>query len=297
MRRHLPSITGLRAFEAAARHLSFTRAAIELNLTPTAISHQIKNLEDLLGAALFVRDRNVIHLTSLGADYLHSIAPAIFEICAATDRAADANKQNILRVACLNTYAVKCLIPNLKIFRTSHPDITLRLSTWVSFEHMVRHDYDVGIRYGSGDWPRMHAEKIANEEIFPVCSPMLLRSPPGLRKPENLQAYTIIRTETRILHDDWRLWLERAGTEIKDFPDEIACDSLSASLQAAIDGLGVALARSSVVKGDLATGRLVEPFDIRLSCILEGYYLVASAEAMVLPKVKAFRDWILAGLN
>src|SRR5918998_2346871 len=126
MRRNLPSTASLRAFEAAARHLSFTRAALELNLTQTAVSHQVKSLEDLLGVTLFLRERQGIRLTDVARDYLEAIRPALFGISAATERAMDSNKENVLTVACLGTFAIKCLIPNLGKFRERNPDIALR---------------------------------------------------------------------------------------------------------------------------------------------------------------------------
>jgi LysR family glycine cleavage system transcriptional activator len=295
MRRHLPTIASLRAFEAAARHLSFTKAAIELNLTQTAISHQIKTLEGLLGVRLFVRDPEGIQLTDIGRDYLSTISPAMFEIMAATNRVGDAAQENVLRVACLGTFAIKSLIPNLSKFRKRHPGIILRLTTLKSFEDIVRHDYDVAIRYGDGQWPRTLADKIADEEVFPICSPKLLNADPPLRCVEDLRQHTIIRTESAVLRDYWDLWLETAGSKPMKFFDEIYCDSLATTIQAAMDGLGVALTRASVTKVDLASGRLVEPFAVRFRCAFEGYYVVTFPEFADLHKVKAFRSWALGG--
>jgi LysR family transcriptional regulator, glycine cleavage system transcriptional activator len=295
MKRHLPSITSLRAFEATARHLSFTRAAIELNLTQTAVSHQIKTLEGLLGVRLFVREPNGVQLTDTGRDYLSAISPAMFEIVSATNRVGDAVSENILHVACLGTYAIKCLIPNLSKFRMRYPDITLRMTTLKSFEEIVRHNYDVAIRYGDGRWPRMLADKIADEEIFPICSPTLLNSDRPLRHLDDLRRHTIIRTESPVLRDYWDLWVETAGGKSMEFSNEISCDSLATTIQAAMDGLGVALARSSVTKVELASGRLVEPFTVRFPCAFEGYYVVTFPELADLHKVKAFRSWVLGG--
>lgn len=283
----------LRAFEAAARHLSFTRAALELNLTQTAISHQIKTLEQMLGTRLFSRDRDGIHLTDIGRDYLAAIRPAIFGISNATDRVADIQNENILRVACLGTFAIKCLVPKLREFRKRYPNISIRLTTLRSFEELVRHDYDVAIRYGDGQWPRMLIDRISAEEVFPICSPALMKSPPGLRSPDDLQFYTIVRLESDVLRDYWSLWLEAAGCKSLQFSQEITCNSLSTTIQAAMDGLGVAMARSSVTKDDLATGRLVEPFEVRLPCTSEGYYVTVFPEQADLHKVKSFRNWIV----
>src|SRR5450432_554027 len=156
MRNRLPSMMSLRAFEAAARHLSFTRAAIELNLTQTAISHQIKNLEDLLQVKLFVRNANMIALTEVGEVYLRSVSTAILEISAATDRATDRSDENMLTVQCLGLFAIKRLLPHLHDFRAQHPAISLKLRTIQSFENNFHHDFDVAIWHGSGGWAGGH---------------------------------------------------------------------------------------------------------------------------------------------
>jgi LysR family transcriptional regulator, glycine cleavage system transcriptional activator len=293
MIKRLPSLTSLRAFEAAARHLSFTRAALELNLTQTAISHQIKTLERLLGAVLFSRDRNGIHLTTFGNEYLSTIKPALFQISIATTRAGYSRNENVLRIASLGTFAIKCLVPKLHKFRKKYPKISIHLTTTTSFRELLQHDYDIEIRYGSGDWKNMSADRISEEEVFPICSPRLLKSGSGLRTPDDLRFHTIIRTESDVLRDYWQLWFETARSKPVEFANEITCNSLSTTIQAAADSLGVALARSTVTKDDLAAGRLVEPFGIRLACPAEGYYVVVSPEFAELQKVKAFRNWIL----
>lgn len=297
MSRRFPSITGLRAFEAAARHLSFTRAALELNLTQTAVSHQIKTLERLLGAHLFSRERDGIHLTEAGQDYLAAIRPAMFEISAATNRVGDKRNENVLRVACLGTFAIKCLVPKLREFRARHPKISIRLTTLRSFEELVRHDYDVAIRYGNGQWPRVLADQISSEEVFPICSPRLVNGSPGLHKLDDLRFHTIIRTESDVLRDYWPLWLETAGCKTMEFSQEITCNSLATTIQAAMDGLGVALARSTITKDELQSGRLVEPFKARLPCGAEGYYVTALPELAALQKVKFFREWVLEAIR
>lgn len=298
MLRRLPSMSGLRAFEATARHLSFTQAATELNLTQGAVSHQIKNLEDLLGLKLFVRDGNAIRLTEAGQEYLTSARAAITEVLVATDRAIDRQRGDVLTIACLGTFAIKSLIPNLSDFVRRYPQIGLRIRTLVPLIEMAPQDYDVSIQYGTGaDWPGMVAHKIGGEELFPVCSPMLLRNGKGLATPKDLARQTIIRTASPlILRDDWPLWLEKAGVSGLEFAAEITCDLLYPSYQAAIEGLGVAMGRSSVVKSDIANGRLVEPFSIRLPSTL-GYYIVAGAERAKLAKVQMFRDWALDRLG
>jgi LysR family transcriptional regulator, glycine cleavage system transcriptional activator len=292
MRNHLPSMMSLRAFEAAARHLSFTRAAIELNLTQTAISHQIKNLEDLLRVKLFVRNANIIALTEAGELYLRSVRSAIMEISAATDRATDQSDENMLTVQCLGLFAVKRLLPHLHDFRAQHPAISLKLRTIQSFENNFHHDFDVAIWHGSGGWAGVTAEKLADEEVFPVCSPGLLADGPPLKAPQELERHTIIRTASTILRDEWPFWLETAKTNEMQFRAEITCDYMITSLQAAIDGLGVTLGRSGVVGPDLAAGRLVEPFSIRARSMF-AYHVVWPARSSDLRKVQVFKNWLV----
>ena len=293
----LPSMSSLCAFEAAARHLSFTRAAIELNITQGAISQRIKTLEDMLGARLFLREGNSIRVTDVGHEYLASARAAITEVLVATDRAIGRQRGDVLTIACLGTFALKCLIPNLKHFRTRHPEIVLRVRTLVPYETSAQQDFDVSIQYGVGDWPNLFARKIGPEEIFPVCSPELARAGEGMRKPADLANYTIIRTASPlILRDDWPLWLEAAGIPDLGFSDEMTCDLLYPSYQAAIEGMGVALGRTVVVEKDLREGRLVEPFSVRLPSPL-GYYVVATQERSRLPKVERFTEWVVEQLG
>ncbi|GGO53949.1 transcriptional regulator, LysR family [Roseovarius pacificus] len=297
MSRHMPSMRILRAFEATARHRSFTRAATELNLTQSAVSHQIRKLEELLGVQLLERGHNTITLTEAGGDYLSSARNALTEIQVATDRAIDRQRGDILTIACLGTFALKVLFPNLNSFIQQHPEIGLRVRTIVAHEQeaVSVQDYDVSIQYGvRTDWPELEALKIVDEQLFPVCSPLIGSE---LQTLSDLQRQTIIRTASPlILRDDWPLWLEKAGIPNNRFAAEINCDLLYPSYQAAIEGLGVAMGRSAVVKNDLQSGRLVEPFDIRLTSSL-GYYLVMAPQYLELEKVKIFNKWALGNLS
>jgi LysR family glycine cleavage system transcriptional activator len=294
MRKSLPSLTSLYAFEAAARHLSFRRAAIELNLTQSAISQRIIGLEDLLDTKLFIRENNTIRLTDPGHQYVRSVRNAIAEVMSATDRASERQRKDTLTIACLGTFSLKCLIPALKGFKAAYPKISLRVRTLFPYQHSVSDDFDVSIQYGTGDWPGMTSWKINDEEVFPVCSPALLRGRRALKKPSDLCFHTIIRTSSPlILRDDWPLWLEEAGVSDISFADEISCDLLYPSFQTAIEGLGVAMGRSAVVANDLRSKRLVEPFNIRLPSAL-AYYVVVPQHRNKLPKIDQFTNWILS---
>jgi LysR family glycine cleavage system transcriptional activator len=288
-----PSLTGLRAFEAASRYLSFTRAAIELNLTQTAISHQIKTLEELLGTKLFIRKRNTIELTQAAIEYCDSIRSVLAEIAIATDRASRRSGQKILTITSPQAYAIKFLLPRLDEFRSLQPDIAIQIRAVLSYEQMVRHDYDVAIRYGSGNaWRGWHAERLTWEELFPVCSPKF-SSARRLKIPTDLASCTAIRSSSRSLPDEWPGWLGFAGVPDLRFKDEIVCDLMLPALQGALDGLGVAIGRRAVAERDLADGRLIAPFDLNLRSSF-GYFIVAPPERAALPHVGIFRDWLLA---
>jgi LysR family glycine cleavage system transcriptional activator len=292
MSKYLPSVTALLAFEAAARHLSFTRAAMELNLTQTAISHRIKDLETILDIRLFRREQNRIRLTEQGRDYLDLIKPALSQIAAATDRISRQGDDTKLRIACLSAFAIKCLLPVLDSFRRRHREIELRITPVVSPENPIRHDFDVAICHGAGDWRGFEAEKLGVQELFPVCSPKLLAEGPPLRTPEDLRHHTIIRTFSPVITDDWPAWLEHAGVAISKFDDEICCDGSFLSIEAAVNGLGVFMGRSEMVRDDLLSRRLVEPFDIRLEST-SSYYVVTPIGKSMVPKVRVFREWVL----
>jgi LysR family glycine cleavage system transcriptional activator len=293
MRVHLPSMTSLRAFEAAVRHSSFSRAARELNLTQTAISHAIKNLEGLLGAKLFVREGNAIRLTDVGHDYIRTVRAMLIDISEATGRAMHHRSDKALFIGCLPAFGMKRLMPNLGEFCSKHPEIAIRFWTVLTSDSFSRRDYDVAILYGAGDWPGCVAHKISDEEIFPVCSPKLMRRQPRLRKPSDLSEHTVVRTAfSFILQDDWPLWLEAAGEKDLQFANEITCDLLLPTLQAAIEGLGVALGRSPLVSAELASKALVEPFSIRITS-KSAFYVVSPRDRADLPNVQLFRNWAL----
>jgi len=293
----LPSMTSLRAFEAAARHSSFTKAATELNITQGAVSQHIKALEELVGLRLFIRERNAIELTEVGQEYLVSARSALTEIFTATDRAVGRWKGDVLTIACLGSYSIKCLIPKLGDFIKRHPKTNVRIRTLLPSSPAIVSDFDVAFHYGqASDWPGLIARRMGNEELFPVCAPSLLGRNGGLKKPADLARYTKIQTASPlILHDDWPEWLKHAGIPDLKFASEITCDALYQLYQVAIEGLGVAMGRSGIVRGDILSGRLVEPFAIRVPSPV-AYHLVIAPERANLPKVQRFTNWALEKL-
>lgn len=290
-RTRLPSTMSLIVFEAVARHLSFTRAGIELNLSQTAVSHQIRKMEDMLGIRLFDRSGNNVKLTEVATEYLQTVRQSLVALSAATDRAAESNNENVLTIQCLGTFAIKRLIPALPRFQALYPSVALKLMTVQAFQPFGPHGFDIGIWHGDGDWPALSAVKLGEEEIFPVCS-AALRDAEGLRAPKDLAGKTIIRTASTILSDDWPFWLDHAGISEIEFGLEFTSDYLVTSMQAAMDGLGIALALSTVVADDLKSGRLVEPFSIRAPS-KAAYYLVSPPGAAKLRKTQLFRQWVL----
>jgi LysR family glycine cleavage system transcriptional activator len=292
MPRALPPLNALLAFEAVARHQSFTRAAIELRLTQTAISHRIKELEGLLSVQLFTRRQNLTRLTDEGRTYLECIRPALAQIAAATESVASAH-DNRLTIACLTAFSTKCLTPALRDFRRLHPQFELRLTPLAPTDRLEQREFDVAIWHGVDDWRDFDAVRIAPEEIFPVCAPGLLASGPPLNGPEDLRHYPIVRTVSPIITDDWTVWLRHAGADVETFASEIYCETLSFAMNAILEGLGVGIGRSVLVHDDLARGRLVAPFETRCPSYA-GYHVLSRPERSGLPKVQLFKRWLLS---
>jgi LysR family glycine cleavage system transcriptional activator len=289
--RRLPPLNALRAFEAAARQLSFTRAAAELNVTQNAISHQIRALEQRLGVRLFRRLPRGLLLTEEAQRYLPPIRDAFDQIALATERLVGAGTGATLTVSVLPSFAAKWLVPRLGRFRAAHPDLDLRISAASQLVDFARDDVDVGIRMGRGAYPGLRVERLFGETLVPVCSPLLQTAGAHpLRQPEDLRHHVL-------LHDDdyagWELWLGLAGvTGIDARRGPLFTDS-GMVVQAAAEGQGVALARRQLAAGDLAAGRLIQPFDVTIPHDL-AYYLVCPEATASQPKIAAFRGWLLA---
>ena len=296
MTARLPSLNGLRAFEAAARHLSFTNAASELNVTQTAISHQIKRLEQELGIKLFVRQNRALELTQQAKDYLPGIRAAFNDLRLATDRLLRRDDGNVLTISTLASLAAKWLLPRLSGFQESHPDIDVHITTSTSLIDFKNGDVDAAIRYGRGQWPGLRADWLMADQLFPVCSPALVTGAKPLRCPEDLANHTLLHT-SNANSDDWRLWLTAAGlpTNLSTHPG-VTFDLIFMTVQAAIDGIGVAMGRTSYVEADIAKGRLMVPFKIALPADA-GFYLVSPEAAAESPKLKAFRQWLIASIQ
>jgi LysR family transcriptional regulator, glycine cleavage system transcriptional activator len=293
MTARLPSLNGLRAFEAAARHLSFTNAASELNVTQTAISHQIRRLEEELGIRLFVRQNRALALTPEAKEYLPGIRAAFNDLRLATDRLLRRDDDHVLTISTLASLAAKWLLPRLSAFQEAHPGIDVRITTSTGLVDFRSGDVDAAIRYGRGNWAGLRADWLMADEMFPVCSPALLQGDKPLRCPEDLANFTLLHSSGGY-DDDWRLWLTAAGlpANISKQPG-LTFDLILMTVQAAIDGIGVAMGRTSYVQADIAKGRLVVPFKIALPTDA-GFYLVSPEAKADPPKLRAFRQWLIA---
>ncbi|MER8506983.1 transcriptional regulator GcvA [Mesorhizobium sp. M0199] len=290
MPRKLPPLTTLPSFEAAARLLSFSKAAEELHVTHGAISRAIKNLEDQLGVQLFERGTRSVSLTAVGEPYARAVREVLDQLAAATAAATARYSSSTLNVSTSDGFAGRWLVPRLYRFHRAHGDIDVRVSTSGKLTNFLGDGIDVAVRYGSGNYAGLTSEFLTGEEVFPVCSPKLLEGAHPLRTPQDLKHHTLIRDSFPI---DWATWLASAGVEGVDPQSGITFDSATFAMESAAQGEGVVLGRTMLVAADLAAGRLVRPFGHALKSP-SSFYLVYPPAAIRQRKVKAFRDWLLS---
>ncbi len=287
----LPSLNGLRAFESAARHRSFTLAASELNVTQTAISHQIRRLEDQLGIPLFVRRNRTLALTREAEAYLPSIRTAFDDLRRATARLRRPEREGMLTVSTTASLAAKWLVTRVAAFQDANPGIEVRITTSPHLVDFQREEVDMAVRYGRGSWPGLRAQWLMAEDIFPVCSPSLLHGDKPLTCPEHLAHHTLLHST--VSREDWQLWLTAAGQPVSLATRRgLSFDQSFMTIQAAVEGLGVALGRTPFVEADIAAGRLIVPFDVVLPADA-GFYIVAPEQTADAPKIAQFRDWLI----
>lgn len=293
MSRPIPPLNPLRAFEVAARHLSFTRAAEELFVTPSAVSHQIKTLEESLGIALFTRDAKSLSLTAAGKAYLPGVQQAFKQLAHATHQ-LQTQGMPALKINVPPTFAVKWLIPRMDRFMKAHPEIDLKVSTSKHMVDFAREDFDLAVRYGRGRYPGLHSELCLPVEVFPVCSPALMRGEHPLHTPADLRFHTLLHddsTYSDVSNPHWAMWLEHAGVTEVDATRGPSFWPSHLVINAAVDGLGVALAKKNWVLKDLADGLLVRPFDISLP-VEFSYFIVYPEERVHDRRIAAFVDWV-----
>lgn len=285
----LPQTTALRSFEVAARCLSFTQAARELNVTQGAVSHQVKGLEDLLGVKLFHREHQSLRLTDSGLGYLPFVREAIDRLKAGTDYLAARENSGVLTVSVSPNFASKWLVNRMGTFSQRHPDIDLRITASMQHVDFDSNDVEMAVRHGTGDWPNLHVTKLTREEIFPVCSPEFFRATSNLRTPEDLKHHTLLDDDSR---NDWPLWFAAAGLDAEKITIGPSFDQTNIVIDAAIAGQGVALARSALAAHDIRTGKLVRLFDVSLPAPY-GYFVVCPKATAAQDKIVRFREWLV----
>ena len=290
MSKRLPPLNALRVFDAAARHLSFTRAADELFVTQAAVSHQIKSLEDFLGLKLFRRRNRSLLLTEEGQSYFQDIKEIFSQLTEATRKLQARSAKGALTVSLLPSFAIQWLVPRLSSFNSAYPGIDVRIQAVDRQEDKLADDVDVAIFYGRGNWPGLRVEKLYAEYLLPVCSPALLTGDKALKTPADLAQQTLLHDASR---RDWQTYTRQLGLSHINVQQGPIFSHSAMVLQAAIHGQGVALANNVMSQSEIEAGRLVCPFnDVLVS--KNAFYLVCHDSQAELGKIAAVRQWILA---
>lgn len=290
--RSLPSTAALRAFEAAARHLSFTHAAADLGQTQGAISHQIRELESRLGTGLFERGARGIRLTPAGQTYLAYARDALDRLCAGERALRPAPAGKVLTVSCSPNFAHKWLVPRLGSFIAQNPSLDLRISATPAHVSFEDDGIDIAVRHGDGKWPGLAVTRLCEERIFPVCSPHLRPDPASVGAVAGLVAYTLIHDRQR---DGWERWLRAVDADTGRFDLERGpvLSQTSLAIDAAVAAQGVALARSALVGLDLEAGRLMRPVAEETHADF-AYWIVCPLERASAPQIRRITEWLLA---
>jgi LysR family transcriptional regulator, glycine cleavage system transcriptional activator len=288
MRRRLPSLNALKAFEASARHESFTSAAAELFVTQGAVSQQVKALEDELGLRLFSREGRMVKLTEAGRGYLEVVRDAFDRLASGTERLLQRQSSGVLNISTSPNFAAKWLVHRLGRFSEAHPEIELRISASMQHVDFARDETDVAVAHG--DWPGMSVTRLCKEEIFPVCAPQLLRGRRGLKVPCDLAHHPLLHVND---HSLWQRWLEHHGVTVVDGGVDRHARLVEEGPARAVQGQGVAMARTALAAWDLLGGRLARPFREAMDAPF-AMWIVSPKVTAELPKIAIFRDWLLA---
>lgn len=291
MARSLPPMNPLRVFEAAARHLSYTRAAQELHVSQVAVSRQVKVLEAYLEVPLFERRHQTLTLTPDGARLYATVHRALNDIAGTTSSISRRWRRDTLVIQAYTTFAQRWLIPLIPHFHAAFPDIELRLLASTLSVDFERQQVDAAIRSGQGDWPGLVADFLVPLDLVPVASPALLKESPGLREPADLAGHTLLHSLAR--PDDWSAWLEAAGLPALRGQGQMRFESSVLAYEAALQGVGLAIGIKVLVANDLASGALVAPFGPRHHRLPGGYYLVRPKGGRDTEALRCFREWLL----
>ncbi len=293
--RKLPPLNAIRAFEAAARHLSFTKAADELNVTAAAVSQQVRNLEDIVGVPLFRRMTRAIMLTDAGQTALPFLADGLDQLVTGIEKMQSHEASGTLTVSVAPSFAAKWLVRRLPRFQAQYPDIRIRVDPSIGLVDFGRENIDLAIRFGYGDYPGLKSDLLMHEYTTPVCCPALLKGEHPLDTPENIRYHKLLHCDwgyTSWVQPDWQMWLKMAGIEGIDTSLGLTFTTEILALEAAADGQGIALGNKKIVASDVASGRLVIPFELELDFGYGFYVVCPEAQADVF-KNAAFREWLL----
>lgn len=295
MQNRLPPLNALRAFEAAARHLSFVKAAGELHVTPAAISHQVKGLEEQLGVALFTRLPRGLVLSDAGRAMLPELARGFDHFARAVRGAAAGDVAGELKITMIPSFAHLWLMPRLGRFIATYPDVRLVLLGAIELVDLGRSGIDLGIRYGGGRYPGLWSRLLFTEETFPVCAPALLDGPPPLRRPADLRHHRLL-SDWNITRGEawltWEAWIQHLGLAGLTPDDGLRLSDSMMLMEAAVRGLGVAIGRTSLAGEHLAAGRLVRPFAVTKPADY-AYHVVVPEGGETRPRIRAFVDWLM----
>ena len=293
----MPPLNALKAFEATARHLSFTKAAAELHVTPAALSHQIRGLEDVLGLKLFFRRARAIELTDAARLLYPGIQTGFENLRQAVERLEPSRQDRVLVVSATPGLTAKWLAPKLYRFLARHPDIDTRISAGSSYVNFAADGVDVGIRLSAGNHPDLYVEKLSDEWLLPLCSPKLLAGAHPLRSPKDLVHFTLIQVDLPGVVPTWSDWFQMAGVDGIDSTRGLRLNVADHALDAASESAGVVLAYKLVASRDIGLGRLVVPFGPEIPLPGRSYFFVCQKGHEKRAPVKAFRDWIFAEIE
>lgn len=299
MSRRIYPLNALRAFEAAARHLNFVGAAAELAVTPAAISHQIKKLEEYLGTALFLRRSRGLVLVETGQLLAKELRMIFLDLDHAMEKVIDVESGGSLTLTVAPTFAAMWLIPRLQKFYSLHPEIDVRISTGLNLVDFQRDDVDAAIRLGHGQWSGLEAIKLFDETVVPMCSPRLLEGPDAIKEPEDLKRHVLLHNHSMDYDPSaptWETWLEATGTTGVDATRGMHFSLPDHGFQTAIDGAGVVLGWKFLSAKDVAAGRLVELFDRALP-LGSTFYLVYPEAQSQRPNISILRNWLLQEIS
>lgn len=310
MSQRLPPLNALKAFEAAARHLSVKKAAVELNVTPAAVSHQIRTLEEYLNVQLFHRYNRALELTDAARACLPKLREGFDCLAQAVERLRTHTSGGMLTVSAAPSFAARWLMPRLHRFIAAHHEIDVRVSarmrrasvdgkvdvaeratveTWLD-------DSDVAILYGHGHYPGLEVHKLLALTVTPICSPQVMSGEHPLKTPEDLRHYMLLHDDTGEMYDGvsfWEVWLKAAGVKSIDAKRGARFSHAVLAFEAAMDAVGVVASMPALAAEDLAAGRLIMPFDLKVP-LESAYYMVSEEHAATRPAVAAFRDWMIA---